>query len=277
MRYGPRNGISIAVTEYVETAFEAIVDRRQGVVPPRVLVPVRISCLSTLRCHFRFECFAIDERIKYLNITGTSVNESARLAIRETQTDIDSGEKRYLAVPWRRKTGTKTMQMAIVESSVGTRISNPPSMIAGSNSLPSARCRSTFSSTTVALSTRMPTARANPPSVIVLSVCPKQYITKMPATIESGMEIIMMNASRQLPRNNRIISAVRPGGHRAAHYDAVKCARTNIDWSKSGLIVAARGMSCSISGNAALTPLTTASVETSPVLRMVMSAPGLPS
>ena len=40
-----------------------------------------------------------DERIRLAKSTGTSVNDSARLAIRETITESDNGENRYLAVP----------------------------------------------------------------------------------------------------------------------------------------------------------------------------------
>ena len=59
----------------------------------------------------RAPCGRDRERIRKLNSTGTSVNDSARLAISETQTESDSGENRYLAVPCSRNTGTKTMQM----------------------------------------------------------------------------------------------------------------------------------------------------------------------
>ena len=54
-----------------------------------------------------------------LNSTGTSVKDSTRLASSDTQTDSDSGENRYLAVPCSRNTGTNTMQMHSVASKVG--------------------------------------------------------------------------------------------------------------------------------------------------------------
>src|ERR1700738_2385841 len=75
-------------------------------------------------------CRPTDERIRYLNNTGTSVKDNARLAISDTQTGSDRGEKRYLAVPCNRKIGTKTMQMHRVESIVGTPTSPAPLMIA---------------------------------------------------------------------------------------------------------------------------------------------------
>ena len=105
-----------------------------------------------------------------MNSTGTIVKESARLAISATQTDSDSGENRYFAVPCSRNTGTKTMQMQKVASIVGMATSLAPVVMASTNGSPKRVCRSMFSMTTVPLSTRIPTASAKPPSVIVLSV-----------------------------------------------------------------------------------------------------------
>src|ERR1700690_1040062 len=96
-----------------------------------------------------------DERIKYLNRTGTSVKDSAKLASSDTHTDSDKGEKRYFAVPCNRKIGTKTMQMQRVDNIVGTPTSPAPPTIATSKASPSRNRRSMFSMTTVPLSTRM--------------------------------------------------------------------------------------------------------------------------
>ena len=64
--------------------------------------------------------------MRYMNSTGTIVKDSARLASSDRQTDSDSGENRYLAVPWSRNTGTKTMQMQNVARTVGTATSLAP-------------------------------------------------------------------------------------------------------------------------------------------------------
>ena len=64
--------------------------------------------------------------------------------------------------------GTKTMQMHSVETNAGTAICCAPSRMACRISLPMARLRSMFSISTVASSTRMPTASANPPRVMML-------------------------------------------------------------------------------------------------------------
>ena len=66
-----------------------------------------------------------------------------------------------------------------------------------------------FSIATVASSTRMPTASARPPSVMMLIVSPSALSTMIEARIDSGIETAMISVLRQLPRNSRIISAVR--------------------------------------------------------------------
>src|SRR3984885_12164352 len=70
------------------------------------------------------------ERIRYMNSTGTIVNDSTRLASSDTHTDSDKGENRYLAVPCSRNTGTNTIQMHNVESAVGTATSPQPDTMA---------------------------------------------------------------------------------------------------------------------------------------------------
>ena len=65
-----------------------------------------------------------------------------------------------------------------------------------------------FSIVTVASSTRMPTASASPPSVMMLSVSPIADSMMMAPSTESGIEIAMMTVERQLPRNSRIITLV---------------------------------------------------------------------
>ena len=64
-----------------------------------------------------------------------------------------------------------------------------------------------FSMVTVASSTRMPTASASPPSVMMLSVSPSAEQMIAPR-IESGIDTAMMTVERQLPRNSRIITLV---------------------------------------------------------------------
>ena len=81
-----------------------------------------------------------------------------------------SGTNRYRGTPLRKNMGRKTMQMQSVDTSAGTEICAAPSKIACSSGMPSSICRSMFSMVTVASSTRIPTASAKPPSVMMLMV-----------------------------------------------------------------------------------------------------------
>ena len=66
-----------------------------------------------------------------------------------------------------------------------------------------------FSISTVASSTRMPTASARPPRVMMLMVSPRALSMRMLTRIDSGMEMAIMSVLFQFPRKIRIITAVR--------------------------------------------------------------------
>ena len=83
--------------------------------------------------------------------------------------------------------------------------------------------RSIFSIVTVASSTRMPTASANPPSVIVLMVSPIRLRTITEVRIESGIETAMMRVERQLPRKSRIIRPVSAAAITASRITPRNC------------------------------------------------------
>src|SRR5260370_23544643 len=100
----------------------------------------------------------------------------------------DSGTNRNLATPDRKNIGMKTMQMHSVETNAGTGICCAPSRMAWTVSLPIARLRLMFSISTVASSTRIPTASARPPKVIILMVCPNALRHRMLTRMDRGME-----------------------------------------------------------------------------------------
>ena len=85
-----------------------------------------------------------------------------------------------------------------------------------------AKLRLTFSISTVASSTRMPTASARPPSVIVLSVCPIAENTMTDTRIDSGMETTMTSVERHEPRKSRIIRPGQRGGDQRLAEHAVQ-------------------------------------------------------
>ena len=65
-----------------------------------------------------------------------------------------------------------------------------------------------FSMATVAMSTKMPTASASPPSVIRLMVWPVSQSASSDASNDSGIVMTTTSALRQSRRNSRTISPV---------------------------------------------------------------------
>jgi hypothetical protein len=122
------------------------------------------------------------------------------------------------------------MQMHSVETNAGTAICDAPSRIACTSRLRWCRLRWMFSISTVASSTRMPTASAMPPSVMTFSVWPSAQRMMIDTRIDSGIEMQMISVLRQLPRNSRIISPVSPGGDgRFLHHAQTRPARRPTD------------------------------------------------
>ena len=169
------------------------------------------------------------------------------------------------------------MQMQRVDTSAGTAISAAPSRIASRSPWPPSRWRSMFSIVTVASSTRMPTARARPPRVMILIVSPSMLSAITELRIESGMDTAMMTVLRQLPRKTRIITAVRQAAITASRITPLTAAFTKIDWSASSWIRSAGGRVGITRGRRLRIPCTTSTVDAAPVLRTVTRVPRCPS
>src|ERR1700722_15872700 len=146
-----------------------------------------------------------------------------------------SGTKRNLATPERKKIGTKTMQMQRVETKAGTAIWAAPFRMHSSIVPPSAMLRWIFSISTVASSTRIPTAKAIPPKVMILIVSPRALSTTIEQRIERGIDTQIIKVLRQLLRKNRIIKAVKHAAMMASRSTPWIEALTKIDWSVSKL------------------------------------------
>ena len=82
-----------------------------------------------------------------------------------------------------------------------------------------------FSIATVASSTRMPTASARPPSVMMLTVCPVIHSASTAPISESGMLITTINALRQSRRNKQHHQAGQQRAQRAFQRQAADRAR----------------------------------------------------
>lgn len=86
-----------------------------------------------------------------------------------------------------------------------------------------------FSIATVASSTRIPTASARPPSVMMLIVWPSADSASSDVSTASGIDTAMISVARQLPRNSRIINAVRHAAISASRTTPWTAAFTNTD------------------------------------------------
>jgi hypothetical protein len=134
-----------------------------------------------------------------------------------------------------------------------------------------------FSMVTVASSTRMPTASARPPRVMMLMVSPRKLNAMTEVRIESGIETAMIRVLRQLPRKRRIIRAVRQAAMIASWMTPEIAPRTKIDWSASRSILSSGGSVVATRGIAARMLSTTSRVEASPALSTVSRVPRRPS
>ena len=108
-----------------------------------------------------------------------------------------------------------------------------------------------FSISTVASSTRMPTASARPPSVMMLMVSCSALSTMIETRIESGIEMAMISVLRQLPRKQQNHQRRQAGGDHAFANTPCTAARTKIDWSNSGVITICGGSRVLICGSLA--------------------------
>src|SRR6059036_3972791 len=133
-------------------------------------------------------------------MVGTMVRDRTYEASTANTTAIASGRNSAAAGPVRKNIGTNTIEMEIVETNAGVAIWAAPSMMAGRISFPCSMFRLMFSIVTVASSTRIPTASANPLSVITLSVWPRAARPMIEHSTASGIDVAMMSVLRQLPR-----------------------------------------------------------------------------
>src|ERR1700693_1758680 len=171
-------------------------------------------------------------------MVGTIVRESRYEANIANTTASASGTKRYRATPDNKNIGANTIQIESVDTNAGVAIWEALSSTTASMSLSGSASllRFMFSTSTVASSTRMPTARASPPRVIILIVSPIALSTMMEARIARGMDVAMITVLRQLPRKARIMKAVRQAAISVSRTTPLIALRTKIDWSASGAI-----------------------------------------
>src|SRR5271163_1269760 len=137
-------------------------------------------------------------------MVGTMVRERKYEANMANTTASARGTNEYRATQESRNIGANTMQIESVATKAGVAIcaalSRTTSSISFSGS--ASRLRLMFSTSTVASSTRMPTARANPPSVMMLIVSPMALNATIDVRIARGIEVAIMTVLRQLDRKS---------------------------------------------------------------------------
>ena len=210
-------------------------------------------------------------------MVGTRVRDSTKEAIIANTTASAIGTNRKPAIPCRKNIGTKTMQMQSRETKAGVTIWAAPSRMAVRTSLPCSRCQLMFSMVTVASSTRMPTASARPPSVMMFSVWPSAESAVIDDSTASGIEVAMITVERQLPRNSRIIRLVSAAAMTPSLTTPEIAAFTKIDWSLSSATCSDGGSASLSFGSSALTPEMIESVEAEPLLSTLISTERRPS
>ena len=160
---------------------------------------------------------------------GTSVRERTYDASIPNTTASACGVNRNFGASVRNVTDTNAQQIESVEISAGFAIPAAPSTTALRNSCPSSSSRYVFSIATVASSTRMPTASARPPSVMMLTVSPSAASTAIDVRMDSGIETSTIRVERHDPKNSRIISPVRPAAIAPSRITSSIAPDTNTD------------------------------------------------
>ena len=139
--------------------------------------------------------------------------------------------------------------------------------MASSTSLPCSKCQLMFSIVTVASSTKIPTAKASPPSVMMFKVSPSADKPTMAPMIDKGMDTAMMSVDRQLPKKSKIIKLVKAAAISPSTATPLIAALTKIDWSLIALTVKLSGKLGFIDSSFAFTPSTMAKVELLPFFK----------
>ena len=159
--------------------------------------------------------------------------------------------------------GTNTASTHSMDSNRGTAVKRFPSRIARATEACLRSWTWMFSISTVVSSTRIPTAKARPPSVIRLIVCPPIHRPTTAAIIAKGMFTTTTSALRT---SRRKISTIKPVSRapRAPSLNRLFTARVTYgDWSNSKLTRMSSGNSCCIFGKAFLISSITLIVEAS--------------
>ena len=134
---------------------------------------------------------------------GLSVSETKHEITVDAAMVIANWRKNSPEMPDRNAEGTNTAQSVKAIDTSAPPTSSIVRCAAAIGVMPARMLRSTFSTTTMASSTTMPTASTSPNNDRLLSDIPSAYSTVKVPTSETGMAITGMIEARQVCRNRK--------------------------------------------------------------------------
>ena len=134
---------------------------------------------------------------------GAKVTASRREKATATEMVTPNSKKNLPMMPCMKATGRKMAMTALEMTTTEKVISRAPYTAAWTNDIPPSRWREMFSSTTMASSTTMPITSEIAISVIVLSVKPRKYMTRMVPPRAVGMARTTLSVELQEPRKSQ--------------------------------------------------------------------------
>ncbi len=143
-------------------------------------------------------------RSRAADITGESVRATMpEMVTAPARVRANSRNSEPVRPPWK-AIGVYTAARVMVMAMMGPTSSRAPWRAASRGFAPSRRCRSTFSTTTMASSTTSPTERTIARSVRRFTVKPKTCIRKKAPIRETGMATSGTRTERSEPRNRKM-------------------------------------------------------------------------
>ncbi len=146
------------------------------------------------------QCTNFSENNWYDSI-GTTATDTTRLIITAVVTAIAMSRNIMPTSICRNTTGKNTATVVSVDASTAPHTSRVPSYAARNAFFPMCRCRSMFSSTTIASSTSRPVANARPARLTRFSVVPSARITMNVPISDIGIETLTTSVDAMLRRN----------------------------------------------------------------------------
>ena len=148
-------------------------------------------------------------------------------------TASESGRKRARAAPSMNQAGRKTATTQAIARKRGPAVAWMAAVTARAGVCPDSRSCWIASMATVASSTRMPTAKARPPKVMRLIVCPQSQRPSVASKSASGMFTTTIRVLRASRRNTSTMRPVRTAPRIASSRRSSMARATSGLWSIS--------------------------------------------